>query len=211
MERGYVERSPLAIRVPALRYQDRSSKAFTDAEVELLLNAAAADGLCTYALVTFLSDSGVRANAACTLTLDRLDLAARTAKVLEKYGRLFTATYSFATAEIIRAWLALRPAVAHDYVFLTSRGNRYNSGTLWRLVKRLGVAAGVEGVHPHRFRHTVAVRWLRNGAPITAVADKLGHSSPTVTLEIYGKMASSVVRDYTERLSPTNGRPASPR
>ena len=33
------------------------------------------------------------------------------------------------------------------------------------MLKRLGKACGIDNLHPHRFRHTYAVNWLRSGAP----------------------------------------------
>jgi integrase/recombinase XerD len=50
---------------------------------------------------------------------------------------------------------------------------------LW--LSRAGVAAGVEGVHPHLFRSTAATRMLVGGARPHAVRDVLGHAKLTTT------------------------------
>ena len=46
-------------------------------------------------------------------------------------------------------------------------------------------AAGLTGVSLHSLRHTHASELLSQGAPITAVAARLGHASPNITLGIY--------------------------
>src|SRR5262252_9414344 len=45
--------------------------------------------------------------------------------------------------------------------------------------------AGLAGVSLHGLRHTHASELLSAGAPITAVAERLGHASPNITLSIY--------------------------
>ena len=56
---------------------------------------------------------------------------------------------------------------------------------LVRIVRTL-LEAGVDDVHPHRFRDTVAVRLLENGVPLERVAKILGHKSVRVTERSYG-------------------------
>ena len=46
-------------------------------------------------------------------------------------------------------------------------------------------SAGLSGVSLHSLRHSHASELLSQGAPITAVAERLGHASPNVTLGIY--------------------------
>ena len=53
-----------------------------------------------------------------------------------------------------------------------------------RIVSRVGRAAGVPGVHPHRLRHTLATETLRAGAPMAEVAQLLRHADQA-TSSIY--------------------------
>jgi integrase/recombinase XerD len=51
-----------------------------------------------------------------------------------------------------------------------------NRHVLGRLVSRIGDRAGVKKVHPHRFRHSFAIEYLRNDGKMLALQDLLGHS-----------------------------------
>ena len=44
-----------------------------------------------------------------------------------------------------------------------------------RIVHRVGRAAGVPGVHPHRLRHTLATQAINRGMRLEAIAALLGH------------------------------------
>lgn len=45
---------------------------------------------------------------------------------------------------------------------------------------------GLEGVRPHTLRHSTATLLLSLGTSVVAVQQLLGHSSPSITLNIYG-------------------------
>jgi integrase len=54
------------------------------------------------------------------------------------------------------------------------------------LFHALATRAGLEDVRLHDLRHTAATLALAAGVPIRDVSDMLGHSSPSVTLNVYG-------------------------
>ena len=51
-----------------------------------------------------------------------------------------------------------------------------------RIVSRVGRAAGVPGVHPHRLRHTPATQAINRGMRLEATAALLGHQKMEMTL-----------------------------
>jgi len=50
---------------------------------------------------------------------------------------------------------------------------------------RFGKKYGIEDIHPHKLRHTMATLSIANGADIKSVSDKLGHSDVSITLQVY--------------------------
>lgn len=59
-----------------------------------------------------------------------------------------------------------------------SEQNRPLTGTaVYQLLRSLGKRTGVKDVHPHRFRHTFAIQYLRNGGDIYTLQRLLGHST----------------------------------
>ena len=65
--------------------------------------------------------------------------------------------------------------VGEDRVFLTRDGRRMTRNTVHRFVKRLGRQAGVEREHPHLFRHSTRVAFLRGGGSESVLQRILGH------------------------------------
>ena len=60
----------------------------------------------------------------------------------------------------------------------------YSAGGIESMVRDIGRRAGVEKVHPHRFRRTCATMALRQGMPLEQVSKMLGHES-LATTQIY--------------------------
>jgi site-specific recombinase XerD len=48
-------------------------------------------------------------------------------------------------------------------------------------VRQIGKRAGVDNVHPHRFRRTSATLALRRGMPLELVSKMLGHEQLSTT------------------------------
>jgi integrase len=69
------------------------------------------------------------------------------------------------TGRAIWRYLATRTEdTAGDYLFLTGNETPFDRHDLRKTLWRIGQRAGVQGVNVHRFRHTFAINYLRNGA-----------------------------------------------
>jgi integrase len=70
--------------------------------------------------------------------------------------------------------------------------------------ERLGggqAIAGLRRVTIHSLRHTFASALIEQGHPVTEVAHRLGHSSPTITLSIYSHWFRDVKTDAVAGLA----------
>ena len=73
-------------------------------------------------------------------------------------------------------------------LFLGKFGDRMTPSSLRQMVKRAGRRADVEKAHPHRFRHTFAINFLRNGGSVLELKEMLGHEKLETVL-IYARLA----------------------
>ena len=98
-------------------------------------------------------------------------------------------------ADAIKAYLEERPAPADrafsDILFLNHSGRPLSRVSIFNLVKRQAMAAGVDKeISPHTFRHCFATHLIENGADLRLVQEMLGHAS-ILTTEIYTHIDSS--------------------
>jgi site-specific recombinase XerD len=182
-------------RVDAPRPARREIIPYTEAEIKALL--AACDHSRAYirpgkrkcvhtrptcqrdrAIILLLLDTGIRATELCTLTLATLDLKNQRLTVMGKGRKERTLPICPRTAQEIWRYHTTRDnARPRDPVFSTRTGRPMDRHNLRHMLVGAGKRAGVPGVTVHRFRHTFAINFLRNGGNIFALQRILGHAT----------------------------------
>lgn len=89
----------------------------------------------------------------------------------------------------------------HSEIFITSVGKVINRGGLRKLMERIGIRADVPNCHPHRFRHTFAIQFLRNGGNIYTLQAMLGHTTLDMVKRYLAIAQMDLDRDH-EKASP---------
>lgn len=80
-------------------------------------------------------------------------------------------------------------------------GKPFSYTALSSLMERLDKAAGVSHIHCHKFRHTFAINFLRNGGDIFTLKRILGHST-LMMVQRYLDIAQSDIIKAHEKASP---------
>lgn len=86
------------------------------------------------------------------------------------------------------------------YVFTDELGAPIDSNRLSREFHRIVKSAGLPHITLHGLRHCVASLMLADGASIKTVAEKLGHSNPSLTLDIYSHLLPTIQEQAAEAL-----------
>jgi integrase len=106
---------------------------------------------------------------------------------------------------VLDAWVRMRVATAAPEapLFPAPCGGHWTRGNF---AKRSGwskarVRAGLPTVRIHDLRHTAATTLLSAGADVLSVSRMLGHSTPMLTLSLYGHVLDQGVFDAVARLT----------
>jgi site-specific recombinase XerD len=156
------------------------------------------------AIILTLLDTGLRASELCNLTIADYNQRRNRISVFGKGSKERTIPISTQTAEAIWEYLATRnkaTTLMDEPLFTTSTGRSLDRHQLRRLLVRLADAAGVEDVHPHKFRHTFAIFYLRNEGDIYSLQEILGHSTLDM-VKNYLTIAQTDIDKAHKRASP---------
>jgi integrase/recombinase XerD len=90
-----------------------------------------------------------------------------------------------------------------DLFFLTDTDREMTRKTLLKMLYKVAARAGVANCFPHRFRHTFAIEFLRNGGDPFRLQLLLGHSDMAMTRR-YVAFVRADVADAHRRASPAD-------
>jgi integrase/recombinase XerD len=159
------------------------------------------------AILLLLLDTGIRASELVDMTVRDVDVRNRRIVVTGKGRKSRSLPISPETAKAIWRYLTTERANDRmsDPLFTSAEtGQGMTRLTLLVFLKRLGKRAGVADVHPHRFRHTFAVMYLRNGGNAFELQMALGHTSLGAT-QTYMHLAQADLEKKHQEASPVAG------
>ena len=214
--------------VPAPKFEKAQVETFTKEEIEALLKAceysreARTDQRRKFsmrrptarrdrAIILMLLDTGLRAGELCALRIGDVDM--KTGKVIVHHGVLGgskggkgrTVFMGKATRRAVWRYLADREDGEDPEapLFTAKYNRRMNPNGLRLSMNGLGKKANISKCHPHKFRHTFAITYLRSGGDLFTLKSLLGHSSLEM-VEHYARIAEVDIEKAHRRASPAD-------
>lgn len=194
VDEGEIKASPMVSMKPP-QLSDKIVPVIPDADLLRLLDSVTGGEWRPRrdaAVLWMLATTGVRVDELVGMDVDDVDLDAATALVTgkgdrERHVALATKTV-MALDRYERARRKHRLAGTRAY-WLGTKGRLTDSGVR-QLVRRRGEDVGIDGLHPHQFRHTFAHRWLAKEGSESGLQTAAGWRSPQM-LARYGASAKA--------------------
>lgn len=156
------------------------------------------------AIILTLLDTGVRSSELCALRLE--DYNQEQGRLFIRHGKGDKQRYVYMGERTQKAiWLYNldRTAKPHDPLFMTKTKNRIDRNNLRHTLQAIAAVADVEDVYPHRFRHTFAINFLRNGGNVFELQRILGHEELD-TVKVYLSIAQVDIATAQRTHSPAD-------
>lgn len=146
------------------------------------------------AIIDMLASTGMRVGEMVLLNRNDIDFNERECVVFGKGNKERVVYFDARTKIHLKNYLQSRtddnPAL---FVSLKSPYNRMNIGGIETCLRRLGKQLGLQRVHPHKFRRTLATMAIDKGMPIEQLQQLLGHKRIDTTLQ-YAMVKQSNVK-----------------
>ena len=190
-DEDYILKSPVR-RIHKIKTTMGVKETFTDEMLEAIKDSCAEPR--DLAMVDMLASTGMRVGELVLLNRDDLDFNERECIVFGK-GNKERVVYFDAQAKLhVQRYLESRtdanPAL---FVTLNAPYTRLSINGVETRMRKLGDRIGIQKVHPHKFRRTLATMAIDKGMPIEQLQQLLGHKRIDTTLQ-YAMVKQSNVK-----------------
>jgi site-specific recombinase XerD len=187
VDEGAIAKSPAAgVETPR---KEKNTRTWLRPEEYRAMLAHAGGSPRDYAILQVFLQTGVRVSELCDLRLRDVDLANRTLTVRGKGRVERVIELERKGVQAIRSWLAIRPRVVDDRLFLNYRGGPIGERGVRKLVVKYRRAAGIaRNATPHSFRHTFGTLKAQQGVSPYRLKEWLGHAKLDTT-QLYVHLA----------------------
>lgn len=190
-DEDYILKSPVR-RIHKVKTGTNIKETYSDEALELMRDN------CTefrdLAMIDMLASTGMRVGEMVLLNRNDIDFNERECVVFGKGDKERIVYFDARTKIHLQNYLDSRtddnPAL---FVSLQSPHNRMNIGGIEVRLRQLGKRLGLNKVHPHKFRRTLATMAIDKGMPIEQLQQLLGHRRIDTTLQ-YAMVKQSNVK-----------------
>lgn len=189
---GLIKKNPCA-NIGVIKCQKKIRMPFSSVDIEKLKSECKTQR--DKALVCFLLSTGARVSEVTELNRNDLDFQKLECTVLGKGNKERTVYIDEVTAMELQKYLQTRKDTTQA-LFVNHHGGRLDPQGVRFILAEIGKAAGVENVHPHRFRRTLATNLINHGMPIQEVALILGHDNINTTMTYVFMDKANVKNSY---------------
>ena len=175
---GLIENDPTA-GIGVIKANSKKESPFSSQELQLIKEACQNDR--HRAIVHFLLSTGCRVSEMCSVNRSDIDFQSLSLQVNGKGNKTRTVYIDDVTAMMLKRYLASRKD-SSPALFVGRQAKRSDPHDIRLILTGIGERAHVPGVHPHRFRHTLATQLVDRGMSIQEVANILGHAKLDTTM-----------------------------
>lgn len=190
-DEDYILKSP-ARRIHKVKSATVIKETYTDEALELLRDNCTE--LRDLAMIDMLASTGMRVGEMVLLNRNDIDFNERECIVFGKGSKERVVYFDARTKIHLQNYLKSRtddnPAL---FVSLKSPHERLKIGGVEVRLREFGKKLGLQKVHPHKFRRTLATMAIDKGMPIEQLQQLLGHSKIDTTLQ-YAMVKQSNVK-----------------
>ena len=174
-----IPRNPVA-KIKPIKHPAEIRKAFNDVELDALRGACKTKK--ERALIEFLVSTGVRVSELTSMETQDINMDTLAVHVIHGKGSKERITYTTPlAAKHLLTYLHSRKEDG-PALFYNKNGCPIENGGVRFILNTIAKRAGVDNVHPHRFRRTFATNLARRGMEIQEIQKLLGHCDINTTL-----------------------------
>lgn len=190
-DEDYIIKSPVR-RIHKVKTSKTIKETYTDENLELMRDNCVA--LRDLAMIDMLASTGMRVGEMVLLNRDDINFNERECVVVGKGDKERMVYFDARTKLHLQNYLDSRTD-SNPALFVTLRApyNRLKIGSIELRVRELGRRLGINKVHPHKFRRTLATMAIDKGMPIEQLQRLLGHQRIDTTLQ-YAMVKQSNVK-----------------
>ena len=179
-EEDYIIKSPMR-RIHKIKTTKTVKEVISDEEIEKMRDKC--KNLRDLAIIDLLYSTGMRIGELVRLNIDDIDFEERECIVFGKGDKERRVYFDAKTKIHLMGYINSRsddnPAL---FVTLDAPCDRLKISGVEIRLRRLGRELGINRVHPHKFRRTMATRAIDKGMPVEQVQKLLGHSQIDTTM-----------------------------